>query len=70
MSEDLEPELVTASAIAERAGVGTRHVVHMWTRRDETFPRPVPVAGAGERLRVWRWDEVRRWLVETGRLEA
>jgi len=57
------PDLVSASAIAERVGV-SREAVRKWVARvGSPFPPPYGVVGEG--MRVWRWVEVLDWLRAT-----
>jgi len=58
-------DLVGVAEIAERLGVGTS-VVHDWRRRHPAFPQPVRRLSMGL---IWAWPEVRRWAIETERLE-
>lgn len=51
-------DLVSASQIAERAGVGASAVVN-WSNRHVTFPAPVRDE---PRSRLWLWSEVQVWL--------
>jgi predicted DNA-binding transcriptional regulator AlpA len=55
-----EPELWTASGIAQEEDVG-RRTVYLWIERDD-FPEPFahPVGGAA----VWEADRVRAWVAE------
>jgi predicted DNA-binding transcriptional regulator AlpA len=57
-------DLVGAHEIAERLGLSFPNVVHTWRRRHHDFPDPVRQLEAGL---IWDWNEVRQWLVATGR---
>ena len=57
-------DLITAPMIAERLGVVDARVVHTWARRHNDFPRPVLES---ERIHVWLWSDVERWLRSSGR---
>lgn len=59
-------ELVGAAEIASRLGVKRLQVVHDWRRRHERFPSPVTIVS---RTLIWFWPDVRRWAVQTGRLD-
>lgn len=61
-----EESLVTATEVAELAGVG-RAAVSNWRRRYADFPEPVDGAGASP---AFRYADVERWLREQGRLTA
>lgn len=58
-------ELVGATEIAERLGVGKGSVVHDWRARHPEFPEPVAQLRMGL---VWAWPDVERWARRTGRL--
>jgi len=58
-------QLVGATDIARRLGVGRPQVVHEWRHRDSTFPEPVARVS---RVLIWQWAEVERWARRTGRL--
>lgn len=57
-------DLVGASEIAERLGVGTS-IVHDWRRRHQDFPQPIVRLAMGL---LWAWQDVERWANATGRL--
>lgn len=59
-------ELVGAAEIASRLGVKRLQVVHDWRRRHHRFPPPVTIVS---RTLIWFWPDVRRWAVQTGRLD-
>lgn len=61
-----EESLVTATEVAQLAGVG-RAAVSNWRRRYADFPEPVGGAGASP---AFRYADVERWLREQGRLKA
>jgi len=56
-------DLVGIIEIANRAGV-KKDAVHKWRKRYAGFPAPVVMLAATP---VWEWDDVARWLEETGR---
>jgi hypothetical protein len=56
--------LVDASTIAARLGVGRPQVVHDWRRRHPDFPQPVLRLA---NVHIWLWPEVERWARTTGR---
>lgn len=56
-------DLVGIAEIASRAGV-TKDAVQQWRRRDIGFPAPEVTLAATP---VWVWDDVERWLRESGR---
>jgi hypothetical protein len=58
-------ELIGATEIASRLGVGRPQVVHEWRRRHADFPQPI--AQLRQAL-VWAWKDVERWAKRTGRL--
>lgn len=60
----IDPDLVTTSAIAERADV-SRQAVRLWVEgeRREGFPMPYSPANG---QRIWMWSDVYPWLVAHG----
>lgn len=58
-----DSELVSGADIGRRLGL-SRERVRQLAERD-TFPEALGRLG---RARVWRWEEVERWAVATGRL--
>lgn len=58
-------QLVGASEIAERLGVGKSSLIHDWRLRYPDFPRPVARLKAAH---VWAWPDVEAWARKTGRL--
>ncbi|WP_181778855.1 N-6 DNA methylase [Pseudonocardia pini] len=60
-----ERDLVTAAAVARRAGVG-RAAVANWRKRYPDFPQPVSDAGSGT---LYSWQQVEKWLVGTGKAD-
>lgn len=59
------PELVGISEISRRLG-RPLPTVKMW-RGDETLPEPDVELSCGP---VWQWERIRRWAVDTGRMDA
>jgi hypothetical protein len=59
-------ELVGTAEIAERLDLADPRVVHTWRYRYADFPEPVAHL---RQAMVWRWPDVERWAVRTGRLE-
>ncbi len=59
-------QLVGASEIADRLGIGKSTVVHDWRRRYPEFPEPVAKL---KTALVWDWSEVEAWARKTGRLK-
>lgn len=55
--------LVGPVEIASRLGVATS-TVHQWRQRD-LLPEPEWTLS---RVPVWRWETIRKWADETGRL--
>lgn len=61
-------DLVTATDIAERAGVSQAAVWNWLARRESTrFPEPVFTA---HRTTLWLWTDVHGWLIASGREET
>ncbi|WP_143030203.1 N-6 DNA methylase [Pseudonocardia oroxyli] len=60
-----ERDLVTAAAVARRAGVG-RAAVANWRKRYPDFPLPVSEAGSSA---LYSWQQVEKWLVTTGKAD-
>jgi predicted DNA-binding transcriptional regulator AlpA len=58
-------ELVDSRTIAERLGLAHPESVHTLRYRDPSFPEPVQRVGQSF---AWRWSDVRKWAVKTGRL--
>jgi hypothetical protein len=59
----MKPDLVDMVMIAERVQV-ERAAITMWRKRYSDFPPPYLTLRIGE---IWRWSDVYRWLVKTGR---
>lgn len=56
---------VGAYEIAERCGI-TRQAISHWSKRYDDFPDPRIRLRS---IRVWDWQEVRVWLIQTYRLD-
>ena len=57
--------LVGAAEIADRLGVASSQVVHVWRGRYADFPKPVT------RLKtalIWYWPDIETWARLSGRL--
>lgn len=61
--EDL-PDLVTGADVARRLEI-TRQRVHQM-REQDGFPTPLGKVGSSI---VWRWADVEKWAIKTGRLD-
>lgn len=59
------PKVVGTVEIASRLGV-TRAAIDQWHRRPVGFPEPKWTIGGRP---AWDWAEVKRWAVDTGRLD-
>ena len=61
----VDPDLVSVSDIAERAGL-SRETVRLYAagRRFAGFPAPIGVVG--DNIRIWAWSEVNDWLQDHG----
>ena len=59
-------DLVGATEIAIRLGMGKASVVHDWMARYPEFPEPVARLKAAH---VWAWPDVEKWAKATGRLK-
>ena len=59
-------DLVGAHEIAQRLGVARPQVIHEWRRRHRDFPKPI---AALKTALIWDWREVKKWAVDSGRLE-
>jgi hypothetical protein len=57
-------DLVAIGDIAGLAHVKTDTIVK-WIARHSDFPTPVAETSAGK---IWRWEDVIKWLKATGRL--
>lgn len=51
--------LVGAKDIASRAGVKV-DTVHKWRKRSSSFPKPVAIIS--DKVPIWDWAQVERWL--------
>jgi predicted DNA-binding transcriptional regulator AlpA len=57
-------QLVGAAEIAERLGAARPQMVHMWRRRDASFPKPIAEL---RQAMIWHWPDVETWAKATGR---
>jgi predicted DNA-binding transcriptional regulator AlpA len=60
-------DLVGATEIAHRLGMGKASVVHDWIGRHPDFPEPIARLKAGH---VWAWPDVEAWARATGRIKG
>ena len=58
-------QLVGAAEIAQRLEVANSHVIHVWRRRDSSFPEPV---ASLKTAMIWYWPDVEKWATKTGRI--
>ena len=62
MQVDSRTELVVASDIARRLGLSRQRINQLQSQPG--FPKPI---GRLANSNVWRWQQIERWALDTGR---